>query len=582
LHITFYFGYFTTVKTLSIFTVMKNNFIAFKNRFIQLVLIIILLLLWELSVRQSSNTIIPSPSKCFIALYELVAEGVLLPDLFASLGRVSIGFTIALIVGLFMGFLLGLIPSIKQAVMGIIELLRPIPPIAWIPIAVSLLGIGNASAWFVIFIGAFFPILTNTLLGIRNIDKIHLEASKVLGASRFRSFKGIVWPSTLPSIFAGMRVGLGFAWMCVVAAEMFASRSGLGYEIQLNRQLFRLDRVVAGMIAIAVVGFLMSRFMTYLEYVFVPWRRGYIAKDFFESVSNMGTQLPALRNDPKNNRKNYKKQVKNIEKIDTGLLDWKPCTGISIMVKNLIFSYPSSEPILKGINLEVKPGEIFCVLGLSGCGKSTLLRLLSGLEKNYSGSIIIEGKEFKGYRDDVTMVFQDFSLFPWRNVKRNVQFAVEQRVKDKKRWEKEALQMLSLVGLQNKALDYPHFLSGGQMQRVAFARALACKPRLMLLDEPFSSLDSHTRETLQEEMAEIFKRSGVTVVMVTHDIAEAIYMADRIAVMTPNGGHFTNEFIIKASRPRDRKFRDSVEFRELVENLWLQINPKLNNKELQL
>lgn len=548
---------------------MIHNITGFKKKMVQIALIAAILLIWELVVLQSNNTLIPSPTHCFVALYELIVEGILLPDLLASLGRVYIGFAIAMLFGLSLGFLLGLVPPLKQTIMGIFELFRPIPPIAWIPMAVALLGIGNASAWFVIFIGAFFPILTNTLLGVSNVEKLHLEAAKVLGATKQRSFKEVVWPSALPSIFAGMRVGLGFAWMCVVAAEMFASRSGLGYEIQLNRQLFRLDRVVAGMITIAVVGFLMSRLMTFLERVFIPWRRGYIAKDFFDNI-----QLPARRNDPGSNHIFNNALSKDVNSNNSALSDWITTSGASVVVENLEFAYPGSQPVLQGINLTVKPGEVFCVLGVSGCGKSTLLRLLTGLESDFSGDISIEEKKLDGYREDVTMVFQDFSLFPWRTVERNVRFAIEQRVLDKSKWDEEANQMLRLIGLEHKAHDYPHLLSGGQMQRVAFARALACRPRLMLLDEPFSALDSHTRETLQEEMAAIFKRSGVTIVMVTHDIAEAIFMADRIAIMAPNGGHFTREFAVSATRPRDRRFRNSPEFRELAEILWQQIHPK--------
>lgn len=546
---------------------------------IQIAVLAAMLMLWECAVRLAPGTLVPGPIQCFTALIELAKENILLPDLLASLGRVFVGFAIAAIAGLSIGFLLGFLPSLKRVTIGIFELLRPIPPIAWIPMAVALLGIGNASAWFVIFIGAFFPILTNTLLGVSTIEKLHMEAAKVLGASKLSTFKNVVWPSTLPSIFAGLRVGLGFAWMCVVAAEMFASRSGLGYEIQLNRQIFRLDRVVAGMITIAAVGFLMSRLMTCLEWVFLPWRRGNIARDFFESVSSARTQLLPLHCEsgligmPGSG-------LAKTNNNGSALPDWKPASGASITVENLMFAYPGAQSVLEGINLTVKPGEIFCVLGMSGCGKTTFLRLLAGLEANFSGSISIEDQELRGHRDDVTMVFQNFSLFPWRTVERNARFGIEQREEDTTKWDDEAEQMLRLVGLPHKAKDYPHLLSGGQMQRVAFARALACRPRLMLLDEPFSALDSHTRETLQEEMARLFKRSGVTVVMVTHDIAEAIFMADRIAIMAPGGGHLSDEFTITAPRPRDRRFRNSQEFRELADSLWQQMHPKESTKEI--
>ena len=148
---------------------MKNKT---KNRIIQIALIAGLLILWELTIRFNGQSLIPTPSKCFIALYDLLINGILMPDLGASFGRVLVGFSIALGIGLLLGFLLGILPTFQNAIMGVFKLLRPIPPIAWIPFAVSLLGIGNASAWFVIFIGAFFPILTNTLLGVSNVEKV--------------------------------------------------------------------------------------------------------------------------------------------------------------------------------------------------------------------------------------------------------------------------------------------------------------------------------------------------------------------------------------------------------------------------
>lgn len=546
---------------------MKSNNFNYKKLILQITLTVLILLLWELSLKSNSDSLIPSPSECAKAFIELFKDGIMLPDLTASLSRVLIGFAIALFVGLIFGFLLGFVPAIKQAVMGLFELLRPIPPIAWIPMAVALLGIGDASAWFVIFIGAFFPILTNTLLGIENLEKLHLEAAKVLGASKVKTFTGVILPSTLPSIFAGMRVGLGFAWMCVVAAEMFASRSGLGYMIQLNRQLFRLDRVVAGMIAIALVGFLMSRIMTILERFFLPWRKGYIAKDFFDTALSVKLQKPNKRNLLNGNTHS------SIEQKESILDLWKPEKGFSLSVNNLTFGYEEDNIVLNGLNLNVKEGEIYCILGLSGCGKSTLLRLIAGLEKKNSGDIRFDNVELNGYREDVTMVFQDFSLFPWRNVKRNVQFAIEQRIKNRKEISTEVSQLLNLVDLEYKSNDYPHHLSGGQMQRVAFARGLATKPKLMLLDEPFSALDSHTRESLQEEMSNIFKRLGITIIMVTHDISEAIFMADRVAIMDTEKGTIKSETIISQPYPRHREFRNTPEFRDMIDILWNKMHP---------
>jgi NitT/TauT family transport system ATP-binding protein len=546
----------------------------FKRYLVQATVVTVLLLLWEWLVSQHGDTLVPKPSKCFLALYELVRDGILWPDLLASLQRVSIGFAIAVVLGVLIGFLLGLVAAFKEVFTPAFELLRPIPPIAWIPIAVALLGIGNPSAWFVIFIGAFYPVLTNTLLGVSGVEKLHVEAAKVLGASGLRSFFHVVLPSSLPSVFAGLRVGLGFAWMCVVAAEMFASRSGLGYAIQLNRQVFQLDRVVAGMITIAIVGFIMSQLMARLEWLFVPWRREFLAKDFFTSIVTPRPRLPTLRNDPTEDARLARGRSNWISPSSSPIAGWDSLGGTSVSIERLQFAYPGNPPVLRDINLEVKPREVFCILGVSGCGKSTLLRLLAGLETTYSGSIAIGGEQLSDHRADVTMVFQNFSLFPWKSVEKNVRFAIDQRDTSDSLRREEARQLLRLVGLAHKARTYPHQLSGGQQQRVAFARALAKRPRLLLLDEPFSALDSLTRETLQDEVSDLFKRTGITVIMVTHDIAEAIFMADRIAIMSPSGGKMLGEFTVPALRPRDREFRSSPEFRELARKLWQKMQPR--------
>jgi ABC-type nitrate/sulfonate/bicarbonate transport system ATPase subunit/ABC-type nitrate/sulfonate/bicarbonate transport system permease component len=546
-----------------------------KNILVQFVVVSTLLLAWELLVSWHPDTMVPKPSDCFGALYTLTTQGVLWPDLLASLQRVAIGFSIAVILGVIMGFSFGLIAQLKNAFMAIFELFRPIPPIAWIPIAVAVLGIGDMSAWFVIFIGAFYPVLTNTLLGVSGVDKLHIEAAKVLGASKTRTFFHVIWPSSLPSLFAGLRVGLGFAWMCVVAAEMFASRSGLGYEIQLNRQLFQLDRVVAGMITIAVIGFLMSHLMARLEWFFVPWRREYLSKDFFTNAVSQTSKVPTLRDS------NSLLHSRNTSEQSSAVIsEWEQIGGTSVSIEGLEFSYPGHERVLQGINLTVNPGEVFCLLGVSGCGKSTLLRLLAGLEANDNGNIVIGNKKLTDSCSDATMVFQNFSLFPWKSVEKNVLFAVQQRDSSAAQKQNDIHQLLSLVGLEHKSRFYPHQLSGGQQQRVAFARALATRPRLILLDEPFSSLDSLTRETLQYEVSSLFKRTGITVIMVTHDIAEAVFMADRIAIMSPIEGNILCEFAVTASRPRGSAFRNSSEFRELFDELWQYMQPKEMTKHL--
>lgn len=217
---------------------------------------------------------------------------------------------------------------------------------------------------------------------------------------------------------------------------------------------------------------------------------------------------------------------------------------------------------LEDINIEVKPNEFLCIIGPSGCGKTTLLRLVAGLDHPSSGEIVLDGKEVKGPSPDRGMVFQEFSLFPWRTVLKNVEFGLEIRgMKDKERRE-IAEKYIELVGLRGFENCYSYELSGGMKQRVAIARALATEPAILLMDEPFGSVDAQTRNILQEELLEIWKRTKKTVLFVTHSVDEAVYLADRVAVMSARPGCLIKCLDIDIPRPRKRTSIEVNEFRE--------------------
>ncbi len=217
---------------------------------------------------------------------------------------------------------------------------------------------------------------------------------------------------------------------------------------------------------------------------------------------------------------------------------------------------------LEGINIEVKPNEFLCIIGPSGCGKTTLLRMVAGLDHPSSGEIILDGKEVKGPSPDRGMVFQEFSLFPWRTVLKNVEFGLEIKgVGDKARRE-IAERYIELVGLHGFENHYPYELSGGMKQRVAIARALATEPSILLMDEPFGSVDAQTRNILQEELLRIWKRTKKTVLFVTHSVDEAVYLADRVAVMSARPGCLVKCLDIDIPRPRKRTSMKVNEFRE--------------------
>ena len=205
---------------------------------------------------------------------------------------------------------------------------------------------------------------------------------------------------------------------------------------------------------------------------------------------------------------------------------------------------------LQDINFSVHRREFISVIGPSGCGKSTLIRILAGLEFPSSGRLLLDDKEVSGPGPDRGMVFQSYTLFPWRSVKANVMFGPQMRGVSPTRAESEALQWLEIVGLSDFANHYPHQLSGGMKQRVAIARALANEPRILLMDEPFGALDAQTRASMQAHLLQIWENVNVTVLFITHDLDEAIYLADRILVLGAHPGHVADIIDVPVPRPR--------------------------------
>jgi NitT/TauT family transport system ATP-binding protein len=206
---------------------------------------------------------------------------------------------------------------------------------------------------------------------------------------------------------------------------------------------------------------------------------------------------------------------------------------------------------LSGANLTIQKGEFICLIGASGCGKSTLLRIMAGFEKPTAGEALMWGKPIDGPAPTRGMVFQDYALFPWLSVRDNIGFGPSSRGLSKSEVNAVVDKFVELVGLQRFASAYPHQLSGGMKQRVAIARVLANDAQLVLMDEPFGALDAMTRERLQDELLEIWERTGLTVVFVTHSIEEAIFLAGRVVVMTPGPGRIESDNPLDLPRPRD-------------------------------
>lgn len=231
---------------------------------------------------------------------------------------------------------------------------------------------------------------------------------------------------------------------------------------------------------------------------------------------------------------------------------------------------------LRDICFQVHRRELVCVIGPSGCGKSTLIRIIAGLDDPTSGRMLVDGKETSGPSPERGMVFQGYTLFPWLTVKKNVMFGLEMAGKSDATAEAEARQWIELVGLAKFADAYPHQLSGGMKQRVAIARALAPNPRVLLMDEPFGALDAQTRAQMQSHLLEIWRNVDVTILFITHDLDEAILLADRILVLKANPGEVQEVIEVPVPRPRSIDQTTTPEFLATRRRLEALIHPKLH------
>ena len=237
-----------------------------------------------------------------------------------------------------------------------------------------------------------------------------------------------------------------------------------------------------------------------------------------------------------------------------------------------VFNTRNGEMVaLNGVNLDIHDNEFICVVGPSGCGKSTLLNIIAGLSEPTSGKVYCDGKEVTGTGTERGVVFQQYALFPWLTVKKNVMFALEMRGVKGKAAEEEAMKYLEMVQLAKFADHYPKELSGGMKQRVAIARAYAAEPEVLLMDEPFGALDAQTRTQLQTELLETWQKKRKTCFFITHDVEEAIILAQRVIIMSARPGRIKDIVDINIPYPRTQETKMTPEFMELKNHIWGQV-----------
>jgi NitT/TauT family transport system ATP-binding protein len=225
-------------------------------------------------------------------------------------------------------------------------------------------------------------------------------------------------------------------------------------------------------------------------------------------------------------------------------------------------------PALKAVSFSIADGDFVSLIGPSGCGKSTLLRIVDGLIKPDHGRVLVDGRSVDGPGPDRAVVFQYFGLYPWRTVLRNVEFGLELKGMPRRQRRDIAFARIAQVGLHGFENHFPHELSGGMRQRVGFARALSLDPEIILMDEPFSSVDEQTRELLQEQLLELWRQTRKTILFVTHSIDEAVYMANRVLVMAARPGQIAEDIAVDLPRPRVAAARMLPRFGEIRSHAW--------------
>ena len=460
------------------------------------------LLLWKAAIlfHWAKAGTMPDPVLLPRALYEELASGRLLPALFSSIQHYLWGLCQGSVLGIAYGILVAISPGLEASQRYLIRILRPIPPLAWVVFAIAWFQVSHAGAAFVISIGVFWINFFATYSAIKNIDPRYDELAKAFSRDSFwQKTVTITLPGAAAGILAGLRTGIGQAWMTLIAAELLGV-PGMGQEMNSAAGVGAYEVVVIYMLAISLIYTICDLLFTLME--------------------------------------------KN-------LLKWRPI----IAVQQLVCGYRAAAPVIAGLDLAIAGGEFVTVVGPSGAGKSTLLRCLMGLIDYQGGAITLAVLPHHQMRRRA-MVFQDARLLPWRKVSGNVRFGLKPLGLSRREEDIRIDEVLHLVQISELAHRWPHQLSGGQAQRVGIARALAVQPAILFMDEPFSAVDAITRNRLQDELLRIWRQSGTSVFFVTHDIAEATYLSDRVFLLAGDPANIMGEYRVAMPRERLRSAPD--------------------------
>ena len=465
----------------------------------------------------------PPPEKVLDAAVEFAKDSAIRQDIQISFFRVTAGFVLSALIAIPLGILIGAFKVGEGIVQPLAEFVRYIPVPALVPLMMVMFGIGEMPKVMLIFAGTFFQMLLMVSEEVRRVPYDLVQVSYTLGASRGEIISKVLWPAALPGVFDALRLCNGWAWTYLVVAELVAANEGLGYRILKFSRYLQTSRIFVYLILLGVIGLT-------LDLLFRP-----------------GEEAPVSV---------AKLEIRAVEKIFEGRF--------------------KTTQALAPTSFSIADGEFVSLVGPSGCGKSTLLYVVAGLEDASSGEIFVDGEEVCEPGADRGMVFQNYTLFPWLTVLENVRFSQELAGNHFRDGSTAAVmsrvqrvyQLLELMGLADFHKACPRELSGGMKQRVAIARALANDPKVLLMDEPFGALDAQTREEMQELLLLVRLHWRKTIVFVTHDVDEAIFLSDRIIVMSPRPGRVRAQLQVDLPQPRTMEIKLDPEFLRLKREIF--------------
>ena len=534
---------------------------------------------------------LPAPHEVVRAFYTAFTTPPRLPNepwLHESLGHsirtIFFGFLISSIIGVPLGILCGTYRFFSRLQEPFIEFFRYLPAPAFGALCVAILGIDDGPKIAIIVIGTFFQqvlVISNT---VRKVDPALVEAAQTLGARGLRLMGRVVIPASITDIYTDMRILLGWAWTYLIVAEVVGTMSGITFFINQQARYRNFDNVYAAIMMIGIIGLTTDMALAWLGKGLFPWKRKARARKSAATVSwwqsriagnptgrggtgpspvleNFGKLEPPWHVTPAQLLCNPDSMLTSLELPDYHKQDPQVAARfkrirerpVVLSVRNLQKAFGPTDHqhiVFDNVSLDIHRREFVSIIGPSGCGKSTFIRIVAGLDEATGGEMLLDGKPVTGPGPDRGMVFQGYTLFPWRTVKQNVMFGLEMQGRSSADAEGTAREWLEMVGLSRFEDSYPHELSGGMKQRVAIARALANAPRILIMDEPFGALDALTRAKMQAYLLQIWKKVDITILFITHDLDEAVYLSDRILVLGVNPGGIREFIENPVPRPR--------------------------------